>query len=102
MHTSSQVIAGLCVSALLIIILIPLWRQPKRLPSASNGSSGEEDAAIHAASHIDAFGLLQAVWLLQRQDPDLLRRISEVDIPTVDNLRRVGRDVDISLSRESR
>lgn len=44
---------------------------------------------IAGDSGIDTIGVLQILWLM-RTRPDLQRLISEVDEPSVDNLRRTG------------
>ncbi|KAK0470279.1 uncharacterized protein EV420DRAFT_103005 [Desarmillaria tabescens] len=76
-------LAGLVASICLLLLSFRL---------VGKGSREGED------SDIDAIGVLQILWLMSMR-PDLQKIISEVDDPTVDNLRKSGM-VNTSLHRD--
>jgi hypothetical protein len=48
---------------------------------------------------VDTIGVLQLMWLIKDR-PELLRHLSEVEEPTVDNLREAGR-VEVRLAGDA-
>lgn len=69
-------------TAILIGAIIPLW--------LGAGSSSHHQ--------VDSAGILQVLWVVQ-QHPDSQRygSVGEVSIPTTENLRRAGMDVEVNL-----